>query len=214
AGKRVVFEGAQGTLLDLDHGTYPFVTSSNTVSGGACTGVGVGPTRIAGVVGITKAYCTRVGHGLFPTELLGEAGDRLREVGEEYGATTGRPRRCGWLDLPALRYAARVNGLTALAVTKVDVLAGLAEVPLCVAYRVDGVETHEFPIDDLDRAEPVFLNMPGWDASVSEARTMEALPETVRRYLKEIEERTGVEVAIVSIGAERDATIVRREVLV
>ncbi|TAK26519.1 MAG: adenylosuccinate synthase [Myxococcaceae bacterium] len=214
AGKRVVFEGAQGTLLDLDHGTYPFVTSSNTVSGGACTGVGVGPTRITGVVGITKAYCTRVGHGLFPTELLGEAGERLREVGEEYGATTGRPRRCGWLDLPALRYAARVNGLTALAVTKVDVLAGLAEVPLCVAYRVDGVETQEFPIDDLDRAEPVFLNMPGWDASVSEARTMEALPETVRRYLTEIEARTGVEVAIVSIGAERDATIVRREVLV
>ena len=212
-GRRVVFEGAQGTILDLDHGTYPCVTSSNTIAGGACTGTGIGPTRITGVVGITKAYCTRVGNGLFPTELHGTAGDLLREAGEEYGATTGRPRRCGWLDLPALRYAGRVNGLTSLVVTKLDVLAGLAEVPLCVGYRVDGAETHEFPIDDLERAEPVYDNMPGWDASVSDARTMDALPLTARRYIEAVEARTGIEVSMVSVGAERDATIVRSEVL-
>ncbi|MBI5514358.1 MAG: adenylosuccinate synthase [Deltaproteobacteria bacterium] len=209
-GRRVVLEGAQGTLLDLDHGTYPFVTSSNTVAGGACTGLGIGPTRITEVLGITKAYCTRVGHGPFPTELSGPEGERLREQGEEYGATTGRPRRCGWLDLPALRYAARVNGLTALAVTKLDILAEYPEVPVCVAYTVDGARTEEFPVDALDRAEPVYERWPGWDRSVAEARLEDALPVSVRRYLQGIEKAVGVPVVLASVGAERAATIVRR----
>ena len=212
ANKRVVFEGAQGTLLDLDHGTYPFVTSSNTVAGGACTGTGIGPTMIEAVVGITKAYCTRVGHGAFPTELHGAEGDRLREAGEEYGATTGRPRRCGWLDLPALRYAARVNGLTSLAVTKIDVLAGMPRVPVCVAYKVDGALVHDLPVDVLDRAEPVFEQWEGWSSAVADARDEGALPKSVRQYLAQIEERVEVPVAIASVGAERDATIIRREV--
>jgi adenylosuccinate synthase len=210
--QRVVFEGAQGTLLDLDHGTYPFVTSSNTIAGGACTGTGVGPTKINAVTGITKAYCTRVGNGLFPTELHGTEGDRLREAGEEYGATTGRPRRCGWLDLPALRYAARVNGLTSLAVTKLDVLAGLARVPVCVAYRVGASTVDDLPVDDLHRAEPVYENWDPWDTSITTARHEADLPRAVRRYLTEIEARVGVPVAIASVGAEREATIVRREV--
>lgn len=210
--QRVVFEGAQGTLLDLDHGTYPFVTSSNTIAGGACTGTGVGPTKINAVTGITKAYCTRVGNGLFPTELHGAEGDRLREAGEEYGATTGRPRRCGWLDLPALRYAARVNGLTSLAVTKLDVLAGLERVPVCVAYRVGASTVDDLPVDDLHRAEPVYENWDPWDTSITTARHETDLPRTVRRYLTEIEARVGVPVAIASVGAEREATIVRREV--
>ncbi len=214
ANRRVVFEGAQGTLLDIDHGTYPFVTSSNTLSGGACTGVGIGPTAIDAVLGITKAYCTRVGNGAFPTELRGAEGDRLREVGEEYGATTGRPRRCGWLDLPALRYAARVNGLTHLAVTKVDVLAGLETVPVCVSYRIDGRIYEDLPIDDLDRAEPVFEHWEGWDDSVARARAIDDLPRAARRYLVDVEARVGVPIAIVSVGAEREATIVRREVFV
>ncbi len=212
ANKRVVFEGAQGTLLDIDHGTYPFVTSSNTLSGGACTGVGIGPTAIDAVLGITKAYCTRVGNGAFPTEATGTEGERLREIGEEYGATTGRPRRCGWLDLPALRYAARVNGLTHLAVTKVDVLAGLDTVPVCVSYRIDGRIYEDLPIDDLDHAEPVFEHWEGWDDSVAKARTIDDLPRAARRYLVDLEARVGVPVAIVSVGADREATIVRREV--
>ncbi len=213
AGRRVVFEGAQGTLLDLDHGTYPFVTSSNTVAGGACTGTGIGPTLITGVVGITKAYCTRVGNGAFPTELHGEAGQKLREAGEEYGATTGRPRRCGWLDLPALRYASRVNGLTALAVTKLDILAGYDSIPVCVGYRVDGATVRDLPVDDLDRAEPVYAAWDGWDGTITAARTWEALPAAARRYLTSIESEVGVPVAIASVGADREATIVRREVL-
>lgn len=210
-GQRVVLEGAQGTLLDLDHGTYPFVTSSSTIAGGACTGVGLGPTRIGAVVGITKAYCTRVGNGTFPTELHGADGERLREVGEEFGATTGRPRRCGWLDLPALRYAARVNGLTQLVVTKIDVLGGLAEVPVCVGYRVDGRYTEEFPIDALERAEPVYERREGWSPDVSSARSDAAFPDSVRRYLDDIEARVRVPIAIASVGADRDATIVRAE---
>ncbi len=208
SNQRVVFEGAQGTLLDLDHGTYPFVTSSNTVAGGACTGTGIGPTRIDAVFGITKAYCTRVGHGPFPTELLGAAGDSLREAGEEYGATTGRPRRCGWIDLPALRYAARVNGLTALAVTKLDILSGYDEIPVCTKYRVDGVETDELPIDDLDRAEPVYEKFTGWKEALSSARTLADLPAAAQRYIAMIEERAEVRIAMVSVGAERSETIV------
>jgi adenylosuccinate synthase len=206
--KRVVFEGAQGTLLDLDHGTYPFVTSSNTVAGGACTGTGIGPTRIDAVFGITKAYCTRVGHGPFPTELVGSAGDALREAGEEYGATTGRPRRCGWLDLPALRYAARVNGLTTLAVTKLDILSSYDQISVCTKYRVDGVETTELPVDDLDRAEPVYEQFAGWKAPLTGARTLDALPPAARAYIAMIEERVEVKITMVSVGAERTETVV------
>ncbi len=212
AGKRVLLEGAQGTLLDLDHGTYPFVTSSNTVAGGACTGLGIGPTRISDVVGITKAYCTRVGNGPFPTELHDAMGERIRAAGGEYGATTGRPRRCGWIDLPALRYAARVNGLTALAVTKLDVLAGLGDIPVCVGYRVDGAVTEEFPIDDLGRAEPVWETLAGWDTAVAAARREDDLPASVRTFLARMEAHVGVPVAMASVGAEREATVVRREV--
>jgi adenylosuccinate synthase len=211
AKQRVVFEGAQGTLLDLDHGTYPFVTSSSTVAGGACTGAGIGPTAIDAVIGITKAYCTRVGNGPFPTELLGSEGDRLREAGEEYGATTGRPRRCGWLDLPALRYAARVNGLTALAITKLDILSGYPRIPVCVAYRVDGQETSDIPVDDLDRAQPVYREVPGWSEALSGARTLDDLPAAARAYVEMIEREAGVQVFCVSVGAEREATIVLRD---
>jgi adenylosuccinate synthase len=211
AKQRVVFEGAQGTLLDLDHGTYPFVTSSSTVAGGACTGAGIGPTLIDAVVGITKAYCTRVGNGPFPTELHGEAGDRLREAGEEYGATTGRPRRCGWLDLPALRYAARVNGLTALVVTKLDILSGYEQLQVCIGYEVDGKTVDDLPVDDLDRAKPVYRTVPGWKETLGTARGMEALPKAARDYIAMIEREVGVEVAVVSIGAEREQTIVRRD---
>ncbi len=211
AGRRVLLEGAQGTLLDLDHGTYPFVTSSNTVAGGACTGLGIGPTRISEVVGITKAYCTRVGNGPFPTELHGEPGERLRVAGGEYGATTGRPRRCGWIDLPALRYAARINGMTALAMTKIDVLAGLGDVSLCVGYRVHGELTEDFPIDDLGRAEPVWETVPGWDPSVANARTEADLPAAVRAFIARVEAHVGVPVAMASVGADREATVIRRE---
>jgi len=213
AGKRVVFEGAQGTLLDLDHGTYPFVTSSNTVAGGACTGVGIGPTLISGVVGITKAYCTRVGNGPFPTELSGAASDALREAGEEYGAVTGRPRRVGWLDLPALRYAARVNGLTALVVTKLDILAGYEHIPVCMSYRVGDADTRDLPVDDLDRATPVYKDFPGWSGDIGGARALDALPQTAQDYLAMIEREVGVPIAIVSIGPDREQTIVRRDPL-
>jgi adenylosuccinate synthase len=211
ADKRVVFEGAQGTLLDLDHGTYPFVTSSNTVAGGACTGTGIGPARINAVLGITKAYCTRVGHGPFPSELLGAAGDSLREAGEEYGATTGRPRRCGWLDIPALRYAARVNGLTALAVTKLDILSGYEQLPVCVAYDVDGARSEEFPIDDLDRAVPIYQQMAGWTEALPGKKTFDQLPKTTQDYLRMIEQMVEVPIAMVSVGAERSETILLRD---
>ena len=174
--------------------------------------MGLGPTRIGAVVGITKAYCTRVGNGAFPSELHGPEGERLREIGEEFGATTGRPRRCGWLDIPALRYAARVNGLTSLVVTKIDVLGDLGEIPVCVGYTVDGAFTDELPIEDLDRAVPVYERREGWSAGVSAARRDEDLPDSVRRYLGDIEARVKVPVAIASVGADRDATIVRGEV--
>ncbi len=213
SGKSVVFEGAQGALLDLDHGTYPYVTSSSTVAGGACTGAGVGPTAITGVVGITKAYSTRVGNGVFPTEVTGDASDQLRALGEEYGATTGRPRRCGWLDLPALRYAARVNGLTSLAVTKLDVLDSFKMVPVCVGYALDGSTVRDFPVDDIDRATPVYEDWPGWDASVSTARNWDELPAPARDFLSQIEAAVGVPVSMVSVGARRDETIVRWNVL-
>ncbi len=213
AGKSVLFEGAQGTFLDIDHGTYPYVTSSNCVAGAACTGAGVGPTRIDRVLGITKAYATRVGGGPFPTEETGAAGERLRSAGAEFGATTGRPRRCGWLDVVMLREAVTVNGLTGLAVNKLDVLSGLAEVPVCTAYRIDGKLTHEFPmtLGEVTRAEPVYEAQPGWQEDLSRARRFEDLPAAARRYVDRVEALAGVPVEILSIGPGRDETIVRSD---
>ena len=210
-GRRgVLFEGAQGTLLDVDHGTYPYVTSSSTIAGGACTGVGVGPTEIDAVVGISKAYCTRVGAGPFPTELTGPEGDRLRESGGEYGATTGRPRRCGWLDIPALRLAVRLNGMTGLALTKLDVLSGVRPLPICVQYRLDGQLVDELPgdADDVVRAEPVYEMHDGWSEDVKGARDLDDLPAGARRYLRRIEDLLGIPLALVSVGPGRAETIV------
>jgi len=210
-GKRVLLEGAQGTLLDVDHGTYPFVTSSHATAGGACTGTGVGPSRIDFVVGLVKAYCTRVGGGPFPTELTGDLGDRLRKVGDEYGSVTGRPRRTGWLDLPALRYAVRVNGLDGLALTKLDVLTGLDELRVCVAYRTASGVTKDFPIDDLDRARPVYESLPGWKAELGAARDLSALPAPARRYVERIEKEAACPVVLVSVGSRRDETIALKD---
>jgi adenylosuccinate synthase len=210
-GKRVLLEGAQGTLLDVDHGTYPFVTSSSAVAGGACAGAGIGPTRIRRVVGLTKAYCTRVGEGPFPTELFDATGDAIRKAGNEYGSVTKRPRRTGWIDLPALRYAARVNGLDGIALTKLDVLTGLPEVRACVAYDTPSGRTREFPIDDLDRATPVLDTFPGWSEALGEARAIDALPASARAYVRFLEEQIAVPIDLVSVGARRDETIALRD---
>ncbi len=215
-GKSVLFEGAQGTLLDVDHGTYPFVTSSSTCAGGACTGAGVGPNKIKRIIGVAKAYTTRVGGGPFPTELTGKEGDALREAGKEYGTTTGRPRRCGWLDLVILKYAKMVNGLTELAITKLDVLSGLEKIKVCVAYDIDGARTERFPasIGSIEKARPVYEELDGWDkwdaAKAKEIlkKGVAGLPENAQKYLKFIEKKTGVPVKIVSIGPGRDETIV------
>ncbi|XXY44290.1 adenylosuccinate synthase [Sorangium sp. So ce269] len=209
-GERVLLEGAQGTLLDIDHGTFPFVTSSSAIAGGACVGAGVGPTRIRRVLGLAKAYCTRVGEGPFPTELSGPLGERLRSVGGEYGSVTGRPRRTGWLDLPALRYAARVNGLDGIALTKLDVLTGMPELKVCVAYETPSGRTREFPIDDLATAKPVLEPVGAWSESIDAARSMTELPAAARQYVELVEKETGVPVDVVSVGADREATIVRR----
>jgi adenylosuccinate synthase len=208
-GQHVLFEGAQGGLLDLDHGTYPYVTSSSTIAAGACQSAGIGPTVVDAVVGITKAYATRVGEGPFPTELFGEAGERLRKAGGEYGATTGRPRRCGWLDIPALRMSARLSGMTGLALTKLDVLSDLPEVSVCVAYRVDGKELDEPPIDldDLARAEPVFAKFPGWGPLPRDVRNVGDLPGPARSYVESLERLAGVPFCIVSVGPDRNETI-------
>ncbi|WP_437577117.1 adenylosuccinate synthase [Sorangium sp. So ce887] len=209
-GERVLLEGAQGTLLDIDHGTFPFVTSSSAIAGGACVGAGVGPTRIRRVLGLAKAYCTRVGEGPFPTELGGALGERLRSVGGEYGSVTGRPRRTGWLDLPALRYAARVNGLDGIALTKLDVLTGMPELKVCVAYDTPSGRTREFPIDDIATAKPVLEPVTEWSESIDGARSMTELPAAARQYVELVERETGVPVDVVSVGADREATIVRR----
>ncbi|WP_437599547.1 adenylosuccinate synthase [Sorangium sp. So ce590] len=209
-GERVLLEGAQGTLLDIDHGTFPFVTSSSAIAGGACVGAGVGPTRIRRVLGLAKAYCTRVGEGPFPTELGGALGERLRSVGGEYGSVTGRPRRTGWLDLPALRYAARVNGLDGIALTKLDVLTGMPELKVCVAYDTPSGRTREFPIDDIATAKPVLEPVTEWSESIDAARSMTELPAAARQYVELVERETGVPVDVVSVGADREATIVRR----
>jgi adenylosuccinate synthase len=210
-GKRVLFEGAQGTLLDVDHGTYPFVTSSHATAGGACVGTGVGPSRVDFVVGLVKAYSTRVGGGPFPTELTDAIGDGLRKRGDEFGSVTGRPRRTGWIDLPALRYAARINGLDGIALTKLDVLTGLDSIKVCVAYETARGRTDDFPIDDLEGATPVFDTASGWKADISGARSMEALPEAARNYVARIEREIGVPVILVSVGSRRDETILLRD---
>jgi adenylosuccinate synthase len=209
AGKHVLFEGAQGCLLDLDHGTYPYVTSSSTIAAGACQSAGIGPTQIDAVVGITKAYATRVGEGPFPTEIPGEAGDRLRKAGGEFGATTGRPRRCGWLDLPALRMGVRLSGMSSLALTKLDVLGGLGEVSVCVAYKLDGKELDEPPTDpeDIARATPIYTKFPGWDRLPSEAHDVTDLPASARAYVETIERMAGVPFCLVSVGPDRTETI-------
>jgi adenylosuccinate synthase len=211
-GKRVVLEGAQAALLDLDHGTYPFVTSSSAVAGGACVGTGIGPTRIRRVIGIAKGYATRVGEGPFPTELGDEIGERLRSVGGEYGSVTGRPRRTGWLDLPALRYAARVNGLDALAITKLDVMTGISPLRVCVAYDTPTGRTQDLPIDELATATPVYEAFPGWTEALAAARSLDELPGAARDYLKLVEASVGVPLDMVSVGPRRDETIVLRDV--
>ncbi len=210
-GKRVMFEGAQGTLLDIDHGTYPFVTSSNSTAGGACTGLGLGPKAVGKVLGVAKAYTTRVGEGPLPTELTGAMGERLRESGQEYGASTGRPRRCGWFDAVAVRYAARVNGLDALALTKLDVLDGLDELQVCTAYRCEGRTVEEMPgdVSQLASCEPIYETLPGWRQPTLGVTEFSALPQEARNYIARLEKISGVPAAIVSTGSDRDHTIVR-----
>ena len=211
-GKRVLLEGAQGTLLDLDHGTYPFVTSSNPVAGAAATGIGIGPTRIDEVLGVAKAYVTRVGEGPFPSEMDPEVGDRVRELGGEYGTVTGRSRRPGWLDLVALRYAVRLNGLTSLALTKLDVLSSLDELQVCVRYTLpDGTETPDFPghQSDFHHCRPVFETVPGWGEALDGCATVADLPEAARSYVELVERALGVEVDLVGTGAEREQVLAK-----
>ncbi|MEM6961085.1 MAG: adenylosuccinate synthase [Myxococcota bacterium] len=207
AEKKVLAEGAQGTMLDVDHGTYPFVTSSNAIAGGACTGAGLPPTRIRRVIGITKAYTTRVGGGPFPTELTGSAADYLQSQGAEFGATTGRPRRCGWLDGVALRFACRVNGLTELALTKLDVLSGLPKLHICTQYVLDGEPLSRPPFDGLDRVVAQYEEFEGWDEDLSNCKTLQSLPASARRYIARIEELAGCEVGTVSVGPDRKRTL-------
>jgi adenylosuccinate synthase len=207
-GRSVLLEGAQGTLLDLDHGTYPFVTSSNTVAANAATGIGIGPNRIDEVIGVAKAYVTRVGEGPFPTEIEGSDQERVRELGGEFGTVTGRVRRCGWLDLVALRYAVRLNGITSLALTKLDVLSDFAELPVCVAYRLrDGTETHEFPAhqSDFHHCRPVYETLAGWAEPLTDG-----LPQAARAYVEFVERRLGVEISLVGTGAERERVVALR----
>jgi adenylosuccinate synthase len=210
--KHVLFDGAHGTLLDLDHGTYPFVTSSPTVSGGAAVGIGIGPSRIDAVVGVAKAYVTRVGQGPFPSEIVGDDQERLRELGGEYGTVTGRERRCGWLDLVALRYAVRLNGIDQLALTKLDVLSYFAELPVCVRYRTpDGRETLDFPAhqSDFHAAEPVYEVLEGWNEPLDSCSSAADLPTQARAYVEFVERELDVEVALVGTGAERAAVLSR-----
>jgi len=208
-GKRVLFEGAQGTLLDLDHGTYPFVTSSSAAAGGACTGTGVGPTRIGGVVGIAKAYATRVGSGPFPTEALGAEGEKIRERGGEYGAVTGRPRRCGWFDVPAARYAARLNHLSSLVITKLDILDHLAEIPVGYKYECDGRSSSDFPpeIETVERLKVRYRMLPGWQQPTFGLKDYAQLPVKAKDYLRFLADEVGVDIAMVSTGPQRDQTI-------
>ena len=214
-GKTVLLEGGQGTLLDVDHGTYPFVTSSNPTAGGACTGSGIGPTRITRVIGILKAYTTRVGSGPFPTELLDADGERLRAIGGERGTTTGRPRRCGWFDAPIARFATRVNGLTDFFLTKLDVLTGFEQIPVCVAYEIDGVRHDEIPMTQTDfhHAKPIYEMLPGWSEDISGARTFEDLPANARAYVKFLEDISGAPMSAIGVGQDRNATIVINDLI-
>ncbi|MGY1436973.1 adenylosuccinate synthase [Streptomyces reniochalinae] len=208
-GKVVLFEGGQGTLLDVDHGTYPFVTSSNPTAGGACTGAGVGPTRINRVIGILKAYTTRVGAGPFPTELFDDDGEALRTIGGEFGVTTGRNRRCGWFDAVIARYATRVNGLTDFFLTKLDVLTGWEQIPVCVAYDIEGERTTELPYNqsDFHHAEPVYEYLPGWSEDITKAKTFADLPKNAQAYVKTLEEMSGAPISAIGVGPGRDETI-------
>jgi adenylosuccinate synthase len=207
--KKVLFEGAQGTLLDLLHGTYPFVTSSSTISGSACIGSGVGPGRINKVVGITKAYTTRVGSGPFPTELFDEVGDRIQSVGQEFGATTGRRRRCGWLDLVALKYAIRINGITSIALMKIDVLSGLDEINVCTAYELDGKVIENYPVSpgDVERAKPIYQSFKGWSEDITMSKEYESLPQNLRKYVRFISDSLKTPIDVVSVGPSRDQTL-------
>ncbi len=214
-GKIVLLEGSQGTLLDVDHGTYPFVTSSNPTAGGACTGSGIGPTRISRVIGIVKAYSTRVGSGPFPTELFDDDGEKLRSIGGEVGVTTGRARRCGWYDALIARYAVRVNGLTDFFLTKLDVLTGWEHIPVCVAYEIDGKRVEELPASqsDFHHAKPIYEYLPGWSEVIRHAKSMDQLPANARAYVKYLEEISGAPISAVGVGPERDETIVIRELI-
>lgn len=210
-GKKILLEGAQGALLDIDHGTYPYVTSSSPTAGGASTGSGIPPTKINGVIGVIKAYTTRVGEGPFPTELKDELGDHIREKGHEYGATTGRPRRCGWLDIVSLNYTIMINGIEKLALTKLDVLDELDEIKICVAYELKGKKLKNFPTDSetLSKVEPVYESFKGWKTKTSDLKSYSDLPSEAREYIEAIEKLTGVEVSIISVGADRNQTILR-----
>jgi adenylosuccinate synthase len=212
AGKKVLFEGAQGTLLDVDHGTYPYVTSSSTCAGGACTGSGVSPRDIHEIIGISKAYVTRVGSGPFPTELLDATGEQLRQTGGEFGATTGRPRRCGWFDTMVIRYAVRVNGLTGIALTKLDVLSDFDTIKVCTGYTFQGkaLETLPAALEVFENCQPVYEELPGWRADITGAKTFEELPANARAYVRRLEELAGCPIVMVSVGPRRDQTIVLR----
>jgi adenylosuccinate synthase len=213
AGKNILLEGAQGTLLDIDHGTYPYVTSSSTIAGGACTGIGLGPTKIDRVLGIVKAYTTRVGEGPFPTELNNELGELIRQKGGEFGATTGRPRRCGWLDIVGLRYSVSINGLTGIGLTKMDILDGMEKIKLCVGYKYEGsvLDTFTTDLDVLKNCIPVYDEMPGWNESTAGVKEFDKLPANARDYIKKIEELLKVEIQIISTGQKRDEIIIRKE---
>jgi len=215
SGKNVLLEGSQGTLLDVDHGTYPFVTSSNPTAGGASTGSGIGPTKITRVIGILKAYTTRVGSGPFPTELFDADGDALRKIGGEVGVTTGRNRRCGWFDAPIARYAVRVNGLTDFFLTKLDVLTGWERIPVCVAYEVDGVRVEELPASQTDfhHAKPIYEYLPGWKENISKAKSVEDLPNNAKEYVKFLEKVSGAPISAIGVGPGRDETIVVRDLI-
>ena len=209
SGKSILAEGAQGTMLDVDFGTYPFVTSSNTISAGACTGLGISPRSIGEVYGIFKAYCTRVGSGPFPTELNDETGGKLRDIGREYGSTTGRPRRCGWLDLPALKYSIMLNGVTQLYMTKADVLSGFKKIKVCTSYKINGNEVSEIPFENDAVIEPLYTELQGWEQNISDIRKFDKLPSKLKQYIKFIEEFCGVPITLISVGPDREETIFR-----
>jgi adenylosuccinate synthase len=209
-GKKVLAEGAQGTMLDVDFGSYPYVTSSNTISAGACTGLGISPKLIGEIFGIFKAYCTRVGSGPFPTELFDQTGAELREKGREFGSTTGRPRRCGWIDLPALKYSIMINGITQLFMTKADVLSGFETIRVCTSYKVDGKECNELPFSSDVVIEPVYTELKGWNDDITSIKEFENLPEALKNYIEFIEKHTGVPVTLVSVGPDRQETIFRK----